>query len=59
MRINPKFSNKHDHHEVVVQLCGNNSPHAAQLRCQDCNKWLKWLSLEDAIRISDLIGDIQ
>ncbi len=58
MKIFDKTYNKHKDHDSIVRLC-HEGPHAAQLRCRECDLWIKWLSLDEAIRIADIIGDIE
>ena len=54
MNLDPKFALKHSDHTVTVRFTPTEY-HPAQLRCADCNKWLKWLRLEEANRIQQII----
>ena len=42
---------KHDNCQVEIVHASEDSRHYASLRCVDCNKWIQWLSLEDALVI--------
>jgi hypothetical protein len=48
-----KLFNKHSTHEVYVDLFPKDKHgnlirmHHASLRCRTCNKWIKWLTLND------------
>ena len=42
---------KHDNCEVEIVGASEDSKHYASLRCVNCNKWIQWLSLEDALVI--------
>ena len=42
---------KHDKCQVEIVTAGENSQHYASLRCIDCNKWIQWLSLQDALAL--------
>ena len=50
---------KHRDHEVVI-LLSNNLKHAAKYHCITCNKFVAWLSREDAIEAErlGLINDL-
>jgi hypothetical protein len=54
MNLDPKFALKHSDHTVTVRFTPTEY-HPAQLRCADCDKWLKWLRLEEANRIQQII----
>lgn len=37
------YEQKHEHHEVKIQLLSGGQ-HYAKIHCVTCNKWVKWLS---------------
>ena len=43
---------KHDNCEVELVGASEDSKHYASLRCVNCNKWIQWLSKEDAYTIN-------
>jgi hypothetical protein len=54
MKLDPKFALKHGNHQITVTFTPTEYHHA-QLRCVDCDKWLKWLRLEEANHIHQII----
>ena len=54
MNLDPKFADKHSDHQVTVRFTPTEY-HPAHLRCVDCDRWLKWLRLEEANRIHQII----
>ena len=42
---------KHNNCQVEILPTNEDSRHYASLRCVDCNKWIQWLSKEDALVI--------
>lgn len=57
LQMAPKLFQRHNNHRVSVQYQPDGSPHRAQLRCIDCNAWLKWLSESQAREIRLVLGD--
>ena len=40
------YDNRHNQHRIRIQLV-HDMPHYAELRCTDCDKWIKWLSRKE------------
>jgi hypothetical protein len=57
LRMKPQLAERHQNHGMFVQYHDTTGPHRAQLRCRDCNAWLKWLSAEQAQEICRVMGD--
>lgn len=57
LQMKPQLAERHQDHRVFVQYQPASSPHRAQLRCRDCNAWLKWLNLSQAQEICRVLGD--
>jgi hypothetical protein len=56
-RMKPEIAKRHLGHRVFVQYQPEGHTHRAQLRCIDCNAWLKWLSNSQAQEICSVLGD--
>ena len=57
LSMKPQLAQQHHDHRMWVQYESANGPHRAQLRCRDCNTWLKWLSESQAQEICRVLGD--
>jgi hypothetical protein len=57
LRMKPELAARHQDHRIWVQYQPDGHHHRAQLRCRDCNAWLKWLSAEQAQEICLVLGD--
>jgi len=40
------YNNRHNHHPVEARL-RSDTPHHAELRCVQCDKWIKWLTVQE------------
>jgi hypothetical protein len=56
-RMKPQIEQRHLGHRIWVQYQPEGHKHRAQLRCRDCNAWLKWLSVGQAEEICRVLGD--
>lgn len=57
LRMKPEIAERHQNHRVFVQYQPAGDRHRAQLRCRDCNAWLKWLNPSQAQEICRVLGD--
>lgn len=57
LRMKPQLAKRHQNHGMFVQYQPDGHTHRAQLRCRDCNAWLKWLSTSQAQEICSVLGD--